>query len=339
MAGDIRGESFFWHRYAAICILVILIVVAGCSMATSPSPGKNGNDNGGSGGGNKGGSSQSVGDTGTETWQATFSVTENDHTTMSKTLRTEKGTQKEEATSSMEFHGSFPVVMAHEKESYGDHYYLASSPDNGYPASGSYESHDHIDSTGAETGCHPMAFENFDEQRTGSIAKTNFDFAVEGPTQYVQVDNSFPTTIQTKEVHSDAKGCPNSEETTTQDSVTWYQCHSDTPNPDDTFAEGTHDFHREGSRYVILCHATITTPFKSDSDARYDSGSAETRDITLKVTMDPDYVQGTPTPTPSPTPKIPEPTVSLAPLNPTVSLAPLVTSGEPSLAPLVTPTP
>jgi hypothetical protein len=342
MEGKIRTGTNRWYIGAAVCILVILVMAAGCNMAASPPPG---NDNGGSGGGENGGSSHSVGDTGTETWQATFSVTENDHTTMALTrVGDTASTQKEEATSTLEFHGTFPVVMAHERTSEGDHYYIPDRPDKGYPASGSFESHDHVASTGQETGCHPMAFETFDQEQLGSISLTNFDFAVEGPKEFVQVDNSFPTTIETKDVFSDPKDCPNSEETTTQNGGTWYQCHSDTPNPDDTFPGGTHDFHREGSRYVILCHAMINTPYNDDAEYHYDPSSMKTEDITLKITMDPDYVQGTATPTSSPTPTIPEPTLSLAPLEPTVSLAPRepTVSLAPlaptvSLAPLVTP--
>jgi hypothetical protein len=335
MAGKIRTDTIRWYIGAAVCMLVILVMAAGCSMASSPPPGK---DGGGSGGGSGayGPSSQSVGN-GDETWQASISYTETDHISkaMKDTLDT-SGSGKETESSTLEMHGTFPVTVHHSQDDSGINQYII---DGKYPVSGTYERDDHKETYGSMTDVtsnQDASFEIFDMEEQGAIADTHLFAEFDLPSKkMVQLDNSFDTTLQEKQVAQDKDY--NYEKTSTGTGGVWTQCHSES-GPSDDYSGGTHDFHMDGTRYVIVCHATTSRPYTDDttgsySNIHYDPSSAETKEMTLKVTLDPEYVQGQPTPVPTSTP---EPTISLAPLKTTVSLAPLV-SPTVSLAPLVTP--
>lgn len=283
--------------------------------------GSEGPGNGGGPGGSAGTTSSSVGDSGTETWQATVSLSETRHISKSKTRVSDpKSGEKEVLTSSLGFQGTFPVTVHHEK-SYEDKDidYPELSPDGGYPVSGSFESHDQVDSYGQETGVHPMEHEKMTEERTATIGKTDFDFRIEGNDGFIQLDNSYPQTISQTYVYSEPEH--NGKDSSVQDGGVWYQCHSDASNADE-FSGGSRDFRRDGSRYVFTCKVTTNTEFKSSGDIHYDPSSIETKDVTMKVVLDPDYVKGLPT-------KIVTPRATQDPL------APLVTDTPEPLASLV----
>ena len=296
-------------------------------------------DMGGSGGG-YGSSSQSTG-AGTETWQATISYTEADQTSVAIVDKDDsKSTKKEVSTSGLEFHGTFPVTVEHLQDSYGENKYDIRG---NYPVSGSYKSQDHVEAHGSLSEMtsavwDPVPFRTFDEEDHGAITNTNLvvDIDLSSGKKVIQLDNSFDKDYTQKQVTSQPDY--NYEESSSHSDGVWEQCHSDA-GEGDTFTGGTHDFHMDGARYVIQCSATKSQTYTDDTtgsyaNQHYDPSSLTTKDITIKVTLDPEYVQGSPTA--SPTPTTPEPTESLAPLlQPTVSLEPLVSPQVP-LAPLVT---
>jgi len=357
MAGTIRSGTIRWYIGAAVCILVILVMAAGCSMASSPNGGNTsgGNGQGATGGGNGGGGSsgssaggggsdggygpqsQSVG-SGTETWQATVSFTENDQTSTAMVDKNDPtSTETEVSSANTELHGFFPVTVQHEKDEYGINKYEISGH---YPVVGTFDSTRHVESHGSLTDMgysNPPPSQTFDEQDHGKILDTDFVVTIDvssGITR-VQLDNSFDTDSHQKQVASQKDY--NYEKSSSQPGSIWEQCHSDVPNSDDTFPGGTHNFHRDGAKYVIYCHAKTSRTYPDDTTGsyasrHYDPDSLSTKDITLDVTLDPEYVQGTPQA--SPTSTKPEPTVELAPLEPKVSLEPLVSPKVP-LAPLV----
>ncbi len=316
-----------------IGIVILLCLAAGCAALTSVKTGDSGSGgtgNDGGSGGSAGTTSSSVGNSGTETWQATVSLTETGHISKSMTRVSDpKSGEQEVLTSSLGFQGTFPVTVLHEKSYEGkDIYYPELSPEGGYPVSGSFESHDQVDSYGQDTGVHPMAHEKLTEERTGTIGKTDFDFRIEGSDGFIQLDNSYPQTISQTYVYSEPEY--NGKDSSVQDGGVWYQCNSDASNSDE-FTGGSRDFHRDGARYLFTCKVTTNTEFKSSGDINYDPKSVETKDVTMKVVLDPDYVKGSPTPVV--TLKLtPKETIELA------TLVPLATTPEP-LAPLVTDTP
>lgn len=280
-----------------ICMVIILCLAAGCTTFTSVKTGDFGSgDNGNAvGSGESAGStSHSVGDSGTETWQATVSLAETRHVSKSKTRVSDPASGEQDVLqSSLGFQGTFPVTVHHEKSYEGkDIYYPELSPDGGYPVSGSFESHEQVDSYGQETGVHPMAHEKLTEERTGTIGKTDFDFRIEGNDGFIQFDNSYPQTISQTYVYSEPEY--NGKDSSVQDGGVWYQCNSD-PADSDEFSGGTRDFHRDGARYVFSCKVTTNTEFRSSGDINYDPKSFETKDVTMKVVLDPDYVKGSPT--------------------------------------------
>jgi hypothetical protein len=163
MAGEIQTGTIRWYIGAAVCILVILVMAAGCSMASSPNGGNmsGGNGQGANGGGNGGGGSsgssaggggsgggygpqsQSVG-AGTETWQATVSFTENDQTSTAMVDKNDPASTKTEVSSAnTELHGFFPVTVQHKKDEYGINKYEISGH---YPVVGTFDSTDHVES-------------------------------------------------------------------------------------------------------------------------------------------------------------------------------------------------
>jgi hypothetical protein len=290
-----------------------------------------GSGNGGGSGGSSGGVSHSYGDSGTETWQATVSASETDQSTVALSDTSDPtSTKKEISTSTLKFYGTFPVTVTH-FSSNGEDIYTPQNT-NDFPVTGSYESHDHVDNTNQFTGVHPMAFEHSDENRQGSISTTNIDFNIDGNIGFFQLDNSFPVSDTSKDVFSESKY--NSEESGSSTMSSWFQCDSDPTDTTGTFASGTQDFHRDGSRYVWKCYVTLKQPDTGDGDPThsYDPSSLTTRDLTMDVVLDPDHVQ---VPTPditlaplvSPTrTTVPEPSESLAPLGtPDITLAPLGT--------------
>jgi hypothetical protein len=191
--------------------------------------------------------------------------------------------------------------------------------------------------TNKEALVHPMTFSTNTEEEQGSISKAKeFDFSIEGTDGFVEVDADFPTTGTSKETFSDPK-VPPYEAPVTDNRDSGNRCGTSGDFAD--FDGGSHDLTRDGARYIFQCHVTHAHPYPDSGDDHYEPNSANTYDTTLKVTLDPEYVQG---PTPSTTTVEPtvslaplEPTVSLAPLEPTVSLEPLVSPQVP-LAPLVT---
>jgi hypothetical protein len=314
-------------------MVVLLCLATGCTTLTSVKTGDFGSGNSGNNGGSgdsAGRTSSSVGDSGTETWQATVSLTETRHLSKSKTRASDPASGEQDVLeSSLGFQGTFPVTVHHEKSYEGkDIYYPELSPEGGYPASGSFQSSEQIDSYGQETGVHPMAHEKLTEQRTGTIGKTDFDFRIEGTDGFIQLDNSYPQTISQTYVYSEPEY--NGKDSSVQDGGVFYQCNSD-PAESDEFSGGTRDFRRDGGQYVFTCKVTLNTEFKSSGDIVYDPKSFDTKDVTMKVVLDPDYVKGTPTKIITQKPTTKE-TVELA------TLVPLSTTPEP-LAPLVTETP
>jgi hypothetical protein len=316
-----------------IGMVIILCLAAGCTTLTSVKTGDfgsgNSENNGGSGG-SAGKTSSSVGESGTETWQATVSLAETRHVSKSQTRVSDPASGEQDVLqSSMGFQGTFPVTVHHEKSYEGkDIYYPELSPEDGYPVSGSYQSSEQIDSYGQDTGVHPMAHERLTEERTGTIGKTDFDFRIEGNDGFIQLDNSYPQTISQTYVYSEPEY--NGKDSSVQNGGVWYQCNSD-PKESDEFSGGTRDFRRDGARYVFTCKVTKNTEFRSSGDIHYDPSSVETTDVTMKVTLDPDYVKGSPTKVVTQKPTTKE-TIELA------TLVPLSTTPEP-LAPLVTDTP
>jgi len=228
---------------------------------------------------------------GVETWLATISVNEDDQIVTAMSEKTDPtSTENEKSHATIQFQGSFPIKVQHTKDSAtgGDVYQLVySGEDYPYPVTGSYQSIDHIDYTNGETGVHRMAFQHQEIDKQGSISTTNFDMGFYSDYQMVQVDTSFPITSKNTEVFSEPEY--NLQETTADTYSPWYQCHSTTSDTDD-FTSGTHDFHRDGAKYVINCQATIVQKYTDDEDNHYDPSSQSTRDITLKVTLDPSYV-------------------------------------------------
>ena len=181
-----------------------------------------------------------------------------------------------------------------------------------------------------------MAHEKLTEERTGAIGKTDFDFRIEGNDGFIQLDNSYPQTISQTYVYSEPEY--NGKDSSVQDGGVFYQCNSDASSADE-FSGGSRDFRRDGAQYVFSCKVTTKTEFKSSGDINYDPKSVDTKDATMKVVLDPDYVRGTPTKvvTQKPTTRETFELATLVPLGTPEPLAPLVPLGDPlePLAPLV----
>lgn len=281
------GKSGKWlippvygHIVLVTITIIFLCLAAGCMNSS----GNTGNTKSG-GGGNP---SFGPDDPETSTWQATVSGTENVRTVSEYSDKYDpKSSRKEETTSSLQFHGSFPVLVEHEKESPGEDIYKSKFVENdaGYPVSGSYSEHSSSVAHGGYAGCHPMPSYTFDYTEQGTIEKTNFDFTFYPDNRMVQLDGSFISNIHSKSVSSDGE-CDN-EESTKEPGVFWFQCNSADKDENGQFRDGTRDFDMNGKQYVITCHSSIVTELKDNDQVHYTSPSSTTRDITMKVVLDP----------------------------------------------------
>ena len=302
-------------------MVIMLCLAAGCTYSysgeknfgTAASAGNSGAGNGGSGGGSSGsgntnsgggsggdgGSSSSSGgnsgastgsdDPETSTWQATVSGTESERTVSAYVDKGDpKSSKSEETTSLLRFQGSFPVVVEHEKDYTGKDIYRRKFVDGGaeYPVSGSYTEQSRSFATGGHAGCHPMDSYTFDYDEQATIDKTSFDFGFYPDGQMVQLDGSFAGTTHSKGVSSDGE-CDH-EETEADTGGWWLQCHSADEDVKGTeFERGQRDFRMDGTSYVISCHATIVREMKDDDSVIYTSPSSTTREVTMKVVLDP----------------------------------------------------
>lgn len=259
---------------------------AGAGSAAGSSAG------GGSGGESSGsGSSSSLadGETGTGTWQATVSGTETERSVSTFVDKYDpKSSKNVETTSTLRFSGSFPVMVEYEKDYQGKDIYRKRFTEGGseYPVSGSYTEHSTSFATGGYAGCHPMDSYTFDYEKQATISTTGFDFGFYPDGKMVQLDGSYTGTVHSKSVSSDGE-CDH-EETEDDSGGFWFQCHEEDEDAKGTeFEKGTRDFRMDGTSYVITCHATITREMKDDDSRHYTSPSSTTRDITMKVILDP----------------------------------------------------
>jgi hypothetical protein len=227
-------------------------------------------------------------ETETSTWHATVSGRETVHTVMAYVDKGDPESSKnEETTSTLQFQGSFPVVVDYRQDYTGKDIYTRRFVEGGseYPVSGSYTEHSTSLATGGHAGCHPMASYTFDYDEQGTISKTDFDFGFYPDGQMVQLDGSFPSTTHSKSVSSDGE-C-DGEDTDTDTNAFWFQCSSADEDAKGTeFERGTRDFRMDGTSYVITCHVTDVTEMEDES-VIYTSPSSTTRDITMKVILDP----------------------------------------------------
>ena len=340
-----------YYLIIAALLIATAVVLAGC---TTQNPGSNSAGSGGPGtggagsgvGGSSGGFgpvSKSVG-TGPETWQATVSLSRTDQVSSAMSRQDDpQSTKKESSSSTWEFHGSFPVTVEHSISSADGKtdIYQTGEPDRNYPVAGSYQSHDHVESHGtltdmATSGEWPS--ETLDAVGQGSFSTMHFVFIFDGsaPTRLIQFDNTFATQTSMKTVATQKDY--NAESTGSGTGSIWEQCDPDVQSSADTFYGGTRDFRRDGARYVMTCHVTKHESFANFQDMLYDPSSLSTSDITMKVTLDSEYAQGSPTPDTTLVPlDTPTPYATLAPLDnppPDNTLAPLVTPDD-TLAPLV----
>ena len=299
-----------WHIPPGfLCtILVTITVILLCLFAgCTGSIGNSGADNGGSGGGSSGGAgsasagfvsqgshagsgaSMESGDTGGSTWQATVSGTETVRTVSAYVDKYDpKSSKSEETTSTLKFQGSFPVVVDHETDYTGKDIFTRKFIEGGseYPVSGSYTEHSTSLAHGGYAGCHPMDSYTFDYTEQGTIDKTNFDFGFYPDGRMAQLDGSFLSTTHSKSVSSDGK-C-DSEGSEPDSGGWWLQCHSADEDAKGTeFQDGTRDFGMDGTSYVISCHATIVRELEDDDSVHYTSPSSTTREITMRVVLDP----------------------------------------------------
>jgi hypothetical protein len=304
-SGTWRIPPGFWSIALVIITVIMLCLAAGCtgSSGNAKSPGNSGNagnsgaDNGGSGGGSSGGGDSGGGsgastgsdETETSTWHATVSGRETVRTVMAYVDKGDpKSSKNEETTSTLQFQGSFPVVVDHQKDYTGKDIYTRKFVEGGseYPVSGSYTEHSTSLETGGYAGCHPMASYTFDYDEQGTIDKTDFDFGFYPDGQMVQLDGSYDATTHSKGVSSDGK-CDH-EETETNAGAFWFQCNSADEDAKGTeFERGQRDFRMDGSSYVITCHVTDVREMEDDDSVTYTSPSSTTRDITMKVVLDP----------------------------------------------------
>jgi hypothetical protein len=291
----------FWYIVLVMITVIMLCLAAGClgssGNAKNAGPGTGGSSGGSSGsgssggGGSGGGSGVSMGsdDTETSTWHATVSGMETERTVMAYVDKYDpKSSKSEETTSSLKFQGSFPVVVEHQKDDNGKDIYKRKFVEGGseYPVSGSQTEHTSEIAHEGYAGCHPMASYTFDFDEQGTVAKTSFDFGFYPDGKMVQLDGSIPTTTHSKGVSSDGK-CDH-DETGTGTAGWWLQCHSEDEDAEGTaFDHGTRDFRMDGKSYVINCHATIVNEMKDDDSVHYTSPSSTTRDLTVKVVLDP----------------------------------------------------
>jgi hypothetical protein len=228
-------------------------------------------------------------ETETSTWHATVSGTETERTVMAFVDKGDPESSKsEDTTSTLKFQGSFPVVVDHRKDESGNDIYTKNFVEGGadYPVSGSYMEQIRTRATGGHAGCHPMDSYTFDYEEQGTISKTSFDFGFYPDGQMVQLDGSFPSTTRSKSVSSDGE-C-DGEDTDTDTGGWWLQCHSEDEDAEGTaFDGGQRDFRMDGTSYVISCHATIVQEMKDDDSVHYTKPSSTTRDVTMRVVLDP----------------------------------------------------
>jgi len=200
--------------------------------------------------------SRSVGASGTETWQVTVSGTDSG----SANYRS----AKEEDTSSWneEIRASFPITVHYEKLDDGDHYGF--QPVQNIPVSGSYSKIRHY-SAGSSTD---------DTREEGSFSTAVFEGGIYPHDQGASIQ-AYGEVGGEEKIHQDN---PNYDETKPVSGKIRggsYRCYNDGTG-------GSFDFHRDGAVYVLDC-----TLQKSDPTW------TETRHV--RIVMDPEYVQGTPT--------------------------------------------
>jgi len=275
--------------------------------------------------------SKSAGTSGTETWQVTLTGSESWD---SKT--TSEGTTTVSSLSE-NLQGNFPVTVAHSLQENGDDYQSA-TVDEMYPVSGTARKTDHItDTLGMKE----------DREAGGSFQATDFsfDFGPDG-TWWVDMHSTAPTTGSDKLFEPKGyrgEDYPGFSDTTpvSEDETVEFACSSD-GSGSDTFPGGNRDFHRDGAAYSISCQGPLD-----------DATLGQTGQISLKLTLDPEYVGGPVTPQatetlPSLVPQTPETLPSLVPSpadtlpslvpSPTETLPSLVPQTPETLPPLVPPT-
>ena len=290
-----------------------LLFSAGCTgvipgQAGNISPGNNQNG-GNSAGGSQGGYSpvsKSIDTEGTETWQVTFSGTDTWSASSATAATSDSLASKSESSHMCNLQGSFPVTVHREILSTGVHYDLANGAPTSYPASGSCTESSH----GEESGGSGIA-DSYDKTEQASLSTAEFNFDIHPDGWGVQLSSDSKSTGEEKDYK--AAGY-------TGNNQPYYGVEpiSDMMGPDfdcnsvDSFWGGKPEFHRDGSAYVIDCKGTNNV-----------ESEGQTGVVTLHMTLDPDYVQGSPTKT-KPTPE--------------ETLVPLVPSEENTLVPLVPPT-
>ena len=259
--------------WIAGAVLIVLVCIAmGCTgvipgKAGNISPGNNQNG-GNSAGGSQGGYgpvSKSVGTEGTETWQVTFSGTETVTATTSTTATSDDLASKSEYSRTCNLQSSFPITVHHETLSTGDHYSLANGAPTNYPASGSCTELSHI-----EDSAH-----SDDRTAQASFSTAHFNFDIHPDGWGVQVSSDSKATGQEKITTASGSNVEPVGGTLGPD----FSC-----NSVDSFWGGKPEFYRGGSAYIIDCKGTNNV-----------ESEGQTGVITLHMTLDPDYVQGTPT--------------------------------------------
>ncbi|OPX65337.1 MULTISPECIES: hypothetical protein [unclassified Methanoregula] len=303
--GRIPSES--WYPVLVTIAIIMLCCAAGCMSSFGTEKKAEAGSGGGSGGGSSGGDnagSAGSGDGGsgsgswsspgsdepeTSTWQATVSATEKVWTKLTYVRKLEKDTSRsEETTSTLQFQGSFPVQVDHEQDYQGKDIYRMHFTEGkrSFPVSGSFSEQSTSLATGGEAGCHPMDSYTFDYEKQGTISQTDFDFGFYPDGKMIQLDGGYTETTHSKSVSSDGK-C-DGEDTDTQDGVFWFQCHSEADDAKGTeFDGGQRDFKMDGTSYVITCHVKNVREMKDDESLHYTSPSSTTREITMRVVLDP----------------------------------------------------
>jgi hypothetical protein len=294
-------------------MLVILLIVAGCSMNANPKVGNMSNFSAGTTPpytltpGPNDGSSQSGG---TQTWQVTFSVVRTSNEKGSNTFYSSKTgapnvQESSEKSYATDLYGSFPITVNHNNYGDGD-VYNAGSDSN--PVSGSYTESDHSSTSEGYTR---------DGREQASYTTSHFEFIIQPKEWGIIISAPSTGTVHT----TDSDG---SDQTSTRNEPAYFRCFSG-----EDFFKGTKDFHRNGAAYEITCQGAV--PLAGSHTDNYNglpSSVSITGTTTLHVILDPNYVQGVSTPSFTPPTLVPpQPDESLAPLvPPTVELAPLVTN-------------
>ena len=266
-----------WITGAVLIVLVCMAVL--CPGVIAGNTQNGGNSAGGSQGG-YGPVSKSFGTEGTETWQVTFSGTDTYTATTSAAATSDDLAENSESSRVCNLQGSFPITVHHWTSSDGDNYGLANDGPASYPVSGSCTESFHIEKSG---GSGIAQSTDMAVQASFSTAHFNFNFHPNG--WGVQLSSDSIATGQEKTYT--ASGYTGNDqpfsavEPASQDAGTDFSC-----NSGDSFWGGKPEFHREGAAYVIDCKGTNNV-----------ESEGQTGVVTLHITLDPDYVQGSPTKT------------------------------------------